>query len=94
MREPLISRIKIIKTPLAFPRRPKLGPLPSLNTQSCIKGLFVDFCFWAVWAARPVHKKKLVADYRIVASTSPSCIEAHAGLFRSLMKGIFDPYVL
>ena len=32
--------------------------------------------------------------YRIVASTSPSRIEAHAGFFRSLMKGIFDPYVL
>ena len=32
--------------------------------------------------------------YRIVASTSPSRIEAHAGLFRSLMKGIFDPNVL
>ena len=32
--------------------------------------------------------------YHIVASTSPSRIEAHAGIFRSLMKGIFDPYVL
>ena len=32
--------------------------------------------------------------YHIVASSSPSHIEAHAGLFRSLMKGIFDPYVL
>ena len=32
--------------------------------------------------------------YRIVASSSPSRIEAHAGLFRLLMKGIFDPYVL
>ena len=34
---------------------------PSLNTQSCIKGLLVvrDFCFWAVWAAGPVHKKKV-----------------------------------
>ena len=31
--------------------------------------------------------------YRIVASTIPSRIEAHADLFRSLMKGIFDPYV-
>ena len=32
---------------------------PSLNTQSCIKGPLVvrDFCFWALWAARPVHKK-------------------------------------
>ena len=35
-----------------------------------------------------------LAIYRIVASTSPPCIEAHAGLFRSLMKGIFDPYEL
>ena len=32
--------------------------------------------------------------YRLVASSSPSHIEAHAGLFRLLMKGIFDPYVL
>ena len=42
-------------------------------------------------------KKTCLSDfdnYRIVASTSPSRIEAHAGLFRSLMKGIFDPYVL
>jgi hypothetical protein len=30
------------------------------NTQSCIKGLLVvrDFCFWAIWAARPVTKTK------------------------------------
>ena len=35
-----------------------------------------------------------VFDYRIVASTSPSRIEANAGLLRSLIKGIFDPYVL
>ena len=32
--------------------------------------------------------------YRKVATSSPSCIEAHAGLFRLLMKAIFDPYVL
>ena len=32
--------------------------------------------------------------YRIVASSSPSRIEAHAGLFRLLMKEIFGPYVL
>ena len=32
--------------------------------------------------------------YRNVTSTSPSCFEAHAGLFRLLMKGIFDAYVL
>ena len=33
-------------------------------------------------------------SYLIVASAGPSCFEAHLGLFRLLMKGIFDPYVL
>ena len=42
----------------------------------------------------PNKQTKIKANYRIVTSTSPSRIEAHAGLFRSLMKGIFDPYVL
>ena len=32
--------------------------------------------------------------YRRVASSNSSCLEAHAGFFRLLMKGIFDPYVL
>ena len=34
---------------------------PSLNTQSCIKGLLGvrDFYFWVVWAAWPVQKKKV-----------------------------------
>ena len=32
--------------------------------------------------------------YRIIANASPSHFEAHVGLFRVLMKGIFDPYVL
>ena len=32
-------------------------------------------------------------NYRIVANASPSRFEAHAGLFRLLMKGIFDAYV-
>ena len=32
--------------------------------------------------------------YRKVTSSNTSCLEAHAGLFRLLMKGIFDPYVL
>ena len=41
-----------------------------------------------------IHSYLKTFTYRIVASTSPSRIEAHAGLFRSLMKGIFDPYVL
>ena len=32
--------------------------------------------------------------YRKVASSNMSRLEAHAGFFRLLMKGIFDPYVL
>jgi hypothetical protein len=34
------------------------------------------------------------SKYRIVANASSSRFEAHVGLFRLLMKGIFDPYVL
>ena len=33
-----------------------------------------------------------LCKYRIVASTIPSHFEARAGLFRLLMKWIFDPY--
>ena len=33
-------------------------------------------------------------EYRKVASSNTSRLEAHAGFFRTLMKGIFDPYVL
>ena len=32
--------------------------------------------------------------YRKVESSNTSCLEAHAGFFKLLMKGIFDPYVL
>ena len=32
--------------------------------------------------------------YRKVASSNLSRLETHAGFFRLLMKGIFDPYVL
>ena len=42
------------------------------------------------WLNQPIYSYR----YRIVASTSPSRLEAHAGLFRSLMTGIFAPYVL
>ena len=39
---------------------------PSLNTQSCIKRLLVvqDLCFWAIWAAGPVQKKKRCGPIR------------------------------
>ena len=34
------------------------------------------------------------SNYRKVASSNTSCLEAHAGFFRLLMKGIFDPNAL
>ena len=40
-------------------------------------------------------KKALdVLAYRKVASSNTSRLEAHAGFFRLLMKGIFEPYVM
>ena len=33
-------------------------------------------------------------DYRKVASSNTSRLEAQTGFFRLLMKGIFDPYLL
>ena len=35
----------------------------------------------------------LVYEYCKLASSNTSRLEAHEGLFRLLMKGIFDPYV-
>ena len=37
---------------------------------------------------------KVAFEYRKVASSNMSRLEAHAGFFRLLMKGIFDPYEL
>ena len=36
----------------------------------------------------------ILVVYRIITSSNTSCLEAHAGFFILLMKGIFDPYVL
>ena len=38
--------------------------------------------------------QELVNIYRKVATCDTSRLEAQAGFFRLLMKGIFDPYVL
>ena len=56
----------------------------------------IEFQLWGVQINKEYRKSNCIIfyEYRIVESTSPSCIEAHAGLFRLLMKGIFDPYVL
>ena len=39
-------------------------------------------------------KLQIGYKYRKVASTKTSCLQAHAGLFRLLMKGFFGPYEL
>ena len=38
--------------------------------------------------------KGLCMYYRKITSSNTSRLEAHVGLFRLLMKGIFGPYVL
>ena len=37
---------------------------------------------------------KYCVTYCKVMSSNTSCLEAHAGFFTLLMKGIFDPFVL
>ena len=39
-------------------------------------------------------KNIIFLNYRKVASSNTSHLEAHAGFFRLHMKGIFDPYAL
>ena len=41
-----------------------------------------------------VKLQKQDFDSFIVGSSNTSCLEAYAGFFKLLMKGIFDPYVL
>jgi hypothetical protein len=65
--------------------KPIMIDSPSLNTQSCIKGLLVvqDFCFWAVWAAKPALKNKVWADYEQLLRAFFSC-------FQGQKKGFFQ----
>ena len=50
---------------------------PSVNTQSCIKGILVvrDFCLWVVWAAGPILKKRFWANYEQVLRAVFSCFQ-------------------
>ena len=38
-------------------------------------------------------EKLSIHTYCKVASSNKSCLEAHAGFYRLLMKGIFNPYI-
>ena len=74
-----------------------MAVIPSLNTQSCNRRPLcknLKKCAALKKTGYLDLEVIIVIMYRIVASTSPSCIEAHADLFRSLIKGIFNPYVL
>ena len=57
--------------------------MPNLNTQSCIQGLLVvwDFCFWAVWAAMPVLKKKSIMNYELLLRPFFSCFNGQKMCF-------------
>ena len=50
----------------------------------------VPFINKIVWFKRAQGK----GNCRKLASSNTSCLEAHAGFYRLLMKGIFDPEVL
>ena len=46
------------------------------------------------WACKTDKNHEALINYHKVASSNTSRLEAHAGFFKLLMKGIFDPYVL
>ena len=48
--------------------------------------------YTSLYLRKAFHIPTLI--YRKVASSNTYRLEAHAGFFRLLMKGIFDPYVL
>ena len=47
---------------------------------------------WRIWYEN-ISILKFFHQYRKVASSNTSRLEAHAGFFRLFMKGIFDPYI-
>ena len=53
--------------------------IPSPTLRGVVKGLLVvwDFCFWVVWAAGPVLKKKVEADYEQLLRAVLSCFRGH-----------------
>ena len=59
-------------------------------------GLSIKFSsFDVITIEKYVNDSKVhEVNYHKGASSNTSRLEAHAGFFRLLMKGIFDPYVL
>ena len=65
--------------------------LHKLWTNSGIEYFTNTECFISQCRLNIIHIEKY---YRKVASSNMSCLEAHAGFFRLLMKGIYGPYAL
>ena len=70
-----------------------LTPSNPVTKGEKVKGFKHNFSILKLARIQTIFKYSWL-KYRIVASSSPSRIEAHASLFRLIMKGIFDPYVL
>ena len=71
------------------------------HSSGCSEFLLMNHkTFICIEIAQSQSQKKLTwicvteHTYRKVASSNRSRLEAQEGLFRLLMKGIFDPYVL
>ena len=50
--------------------------------------LFLIEC--SIWGIQDTSIETV--DYYKISSSNMSCLEAHEGFFRLLMKGIFEPY--
>ena len=63
----------------------------STANQSAKTSPNLNFCSMKLLTAWLVYND---FEYFKVRSSNTSCLKAHAGFFRLLMKGIFDAYVL
>ena len=70
-------------------KKTKLEPCDMLKI-----AIHTQFKYQVLQLTRSLGYLRIPFSYRKIASSDTSCLEAHAGFFRLLMKGIFDPYVL
>ena len=62
-----------------------LGASPSPNTLSCIRAFGgMGFLFRAVWAASPLLKKKIQADYDQLLRAVFSCFQGQKKYLKSI----------
>ena len=101
----LIPKIRLILfstvlflSPLNFPKRYHLDAIWLCWNGSIIAKVFLASAVMNYFSIHLKNQLKKVSQkiniYRIVTSTSQPRFEAHAGLFKLVMKGIFDVDVL